>query len=183
MPGQRTDLAPDAGMQEIMARMVSPAAPSGSVGLEVAGGLEIHLGRIATLLEAEHSGRARRRAELSAAIFPFDFNPVLMSLSGGAGTADINQALGVRDGFAVDFKRFTFASFTAGTVALYKQGVADMDLIQGGFTAGTLYGGSQDLLLQPSERWLVVATGITGNVTISGSGIMIRQDFLAEYLL
>jgi len=165
-------------MQELAARFAE--RPPGAAGLEVTGGLEMQLGRLAAVYEAEHQGRARRRAELSAAIFPFDFAPTAIA---GPGTIDSPMVLGARDGFCMDITILVAAGFTAGSVSVYKGGVAD-HLLRGVFSsAGTLKFGGASLLLMPGERLLFVGTGITGNLTISGSAIMVAHSFLAEYLL
>jgi hypothetical protein len=178
-------LAPDAGMQELMSRFGQQAAggPGVSLDLEASASLDLIVGRaVARALVQADADRARRRAELNAAIFPFDLLPGL--IAGAAGSLDQPMTWGPRDGFAFDFKRITFASFTAGTVSVFKgAGASDMTLVQAGFTAGTLYPGGQDWLLQSGERLIFTSTGITGNVTISGFGIMVRHDFLGEYLL
>jgi hypothetical protein len=179
-------LAPDAGMQEMMTRfgMDPQSAPAAGAGLQVSADFELMLGRVMERQAArDHDSWKRRRLELAAAIFPFDINPLLMTLAGGAGTLDVNQALGVRDGFAIDVKLLIAASFTAGSVNVYKQGAADMNQ-RGSFPqAGTLVFGGQSLMIMPGERLVLTASGITGNVTISGGGIMVRQDYVGEYLL
>jgi hypothetical protein len=180
-------LAPDAGMQEMMARfsgMDPQSAPAAGAGLQVSADFELMLGRVLERqAQRDHDSWKRRRLELAAAIFPFSINPLLMTLAAGAGTLDVHQALGVRDGFALDVKLLVAASFTAGSVSVFRQGAADMN--QRGFfpSAGTLTYGGQSLMVMPGERLVLTATGITGNVTVSGDVILVRQDYVGEYLL
>jgi hypothetical protein len=178
-------LAPDAGMAQIAARMQQEAAtgpgqvPHGP-GLDLEAGISLQLGRVATALEKQQHTDLYRRARLRNNIFPFDINPGLIT---GSGTFDQPMVLGPREGFAWDVELLVAASFTAGTVTVYKQGIADHN-IRGVFpSAGTLRYSGASLFLRAPERLLIVGTGITGNVTISGSAIMVAEEFVGEYLL
>lgn len=174
----RTD-RPDGGVAEIVGQFSHPPAVLGAppgMSADLAAGLTVRVGQLADALTAEH----RRRAELSAAIYPFEIPVTSLAASG---TLDQPVHFGPRDGYAWDLRRLTAASFTAGTVAVYRNQAADANQLFTFTSAGTWWIASGQVILRSTERLVLVAAGITGSVTVSGSAIMVAEPWLAEYLL
>lgn len=170
----RTD-RPDSGVAEIAGRY-APAAPDAALGADVTASLSVQLGQLANALSYEQS----RRRELQAAIYPFE---MAATSEAASGTIDQPMHLGPRDGYAWDLRRLTAASFTAGTVAVYRNQAADANQLFTFTSAGTWWIASGQVILRSTERLVLVAAGITGSVTVSGSAIMVAEPWLAEYLL
>lgn len=170
--GTRHGQAQDAGSME------QPGPGAG--GLDVFAGLSLRLGRIADVLE----GQARDAQQLAADITPFNIQLPQLPLSGGAGNSSgFRQLLRPSDGYAWDVKLITAASFTAGTVSVYRGSQADNNLRFVWTVAGTYTFGTAQFLIRAGEHMLFTATGITGSVSISFDGIQVASPLLAEYLL
>lgn len=161
---------------------LAPAA-AGQPGLEADAQLSVQIGNLATALQRERSDAAARRIERSHAIFPFDFNPATVPLAAGAGTLNSPGLYSPNEGYFWDIKKITAASFTAGSVAMYKDAANDANSEVVFASAGSYFFGTGQLLLNSNDFLVFVAAGITGNVTISGRAIQVRADYLADYLL
>jgi hypothetical protein len=161
---------------------MAPALEAGP-GLEVDAQVSLQLGRLATSLERQRTDAAASRAERSHAIFPFDFNPVLINLATGAGTLNAPAWFSPNEGYFWDIRKITATSFTAGSVAVYENAPNDANAEVVFTSAGSYFFGSGQLILNSNDFLVFVASGITGNVTISGRAVLVRADYLADYLL
>jgi hypothetical protein len=175
----------DDTMTEMVTRLGSSPAGLDLPGpaLEADAQVSVQVGRLATVLERQRSDDRTRRVERSHAIFPFDFNPQTIGLTGGAGTLNGASLYSPNEGYFWDIKKITAASFTTGTVALYKNAANDANAEVVFTQAGSYFFGTGQLLLNSNDFLVLVAAGITGNVTISGRAISVRADYLADYLL
>jgi hypothetical protein len=145
--------------------------------------LSLQIGKLATALDNDRAARAAQRRERSAAIFPFDFNPQLVPLTAGAGVLNLPSIYSPNPGYVWDIRKLTAASFTTGTVTVYKNAQNDANTEVVFTSAGTYWFGSGQEIINSNDFLLFAASGITGNVTISGRAVQIREDYLADYLL
>jgi hypothetical protein len=152
-------------------------------GLEAGAQLSVSIGQLASQLQRQRADDSARRAERSHAIFPFDFNPQTIALTGGAGSLNTPTLYSPNEGYFWDVRKITASSFTSGTVALYKNAANDANAEVVFTAAGSYFFGSGQLILNSSDWLVFAASGVTGNVTISGRAISVRADYLADYLL
>jgi len=145
-------------------------------GAEADAGLHVAVGRLAAAVERQ----VAQQALITRAVHPI---AVPAAAIAGNGTIDDPMKFGPRDGYAWDMKRVTAASFTAGTVAVYKNAVADANQLFTFTSAGTWWITGNDMILMPGDRLLFVGAGITGNITISGDAIQVELAWLGAYLL
>lgn len=158
-----------------------PAAVAAGPGLEAEASLSIQIGRLAGAIERQRQADGQRLIDRSHAIFPWELNPISAP---GNGTIDQPSLLSPNDGYMWDLRRLTAASFTAGTVTVSRQGAGVDATILFVFTsAGSWFPGSGNVMLNGNDRLVFAAAGIVGTVTISGSVINIRQDYIGDYLL
>ena len=178
---------PFAAEPSLAGMMGGPAAAAPGPALEADAQLSVQIGRLAGALEVQRRDDLAKRTERSHAIFPFDFNPATMfaanQASAGASTLNNPGIYSPNEGYFWDIKKITAASFTAGTVSLYKNAANDANSEVVFTSAGSYFFGTGQLLLSSNDFLLFVAAGITGNVTISGRAIQVRADYLADYLL
>jgi hypothetical protein len=158
----------------------APALAGDGPALEADAQLSIQIGRLATTLERQRSDALARRTELSHAIFPFDFNPATIPTSGTLNNPNLYSP---NEGYYWDIRKLTAATFTSGSVAVYKNAANDANAEVVFSSAGTYWFGSGQLILNSNDFLLFVGTGLVGNVTISGRAISVRADYLADYLL
>jgi hypothetical protein len=159
---------------------MAPALADGP-GLEADAGISLQIGRLATALEQQRNSDLARRVERSHAIFPFDFNPVLAQ--GSAVVVAAPAQFSPNEGYFWDVRKVTAASFTAGSVAMYKNAANDANAEVVFTQAGSYFFGSGQLILNSNDFLVFTGSGITGNITISGRAILVRADYLADYLL
>lgn len=107
-----------------------------------------------------------------------------ITLNAGAGTLDTGGAgqLGPMRGFYWDVKRLVAASFTAGSVTAYLNQVQDANIFAEWPQAGLYTFGRGEGLLNPQDRLIFVAAGISGNVTISGAAVQFTEQLLPYFL-
>jgi hypothetical protein len=166
---------------EILAGFQAQAG-AGQAGAEADAGLHVAVGRLVTAMEAQ------RRADLTAAedIWVVDVPAHAMPLSGGAGTLDVPNELGPRDGYAWAVHWMAAAGFTAGTVNLY---LGTPDTVAGSnqrFTfvqAGVWEPPKTATILLPGNRMVFVASGVTGNVVVSGQVTQMKLHMLPRFLV
>jgi hypothetical protein len=87
-----------------------------------------------------------------------------------------------QDGWIWDIRRLTVASFTAGTVTVYKNGQTDANVVCVFTSAGSFFFNPNTLCLRPHDHLYFVATGIVGSVTPSVAAVKVRRDLWARYL-
>lgn len=166
---------------DILAGFQAQAGALGG-GAEADAGLHVAVGRLVTLLEAQ------RQAELAAAadIWVQDIPAAAMALTGGAGTIDESNQLGPRDGYAWAVHWVAAAGFTAGTVNLYlgtPDTVANSNLRFAFTQAGVWEPPRTATIILPGNRLVFAASGITGNVVISGQVTQMTLRTLPRFLV
>jgi hypothetical protein len=106
-----------------------------------------------------------------------DFAPVIISPA----TQTIYYM--VREGWVYDIAYIVAATFTAGSVSVYKNFIADEQLKFTFSSAGIFQWSKGQLPLRMGDQLIFVANGVTGNVTVSMSGKMVRREFWGEYII
>lgn len=157
-------------------------AALGATGAEAGGGLEVAVGRLVGVMEAQ------RRAELAAAedIWVQDLPAATMTLAGGAGTIDNPNQMGPRDGLVWAVHWIAAAGFSAGTVSMYlgTPDTAANSNLRFTFTSAGVYEPPRTgLLLLPGSRLVFTAAGITGNVVVSGQVTQMTMRTLPRFLV
>ena len=107
-----------------------------------------------------------------------------IALAAGAGTLDTGGAgqLGPMRGFYWDVRRLVAASFTGGSVTAYVNQVQDANIFVEWPQAGLYTFGRGEGVLNPQDRLVFVAAGITGAVTISGAAVQFTEQLLPWFL-
>ena len=153
-------------------------------GVEFGAALMARLGDLTAAIEQQvESERARLRA-FAQIMHQRPIGPQTIPLTSGAGLLDIPDLFAAKDGYFMSLRRITAASFTAGSVVMYEDGVADMNIAvpwQPGVPATFTFGRGEQLLMGGS-RWVFNATGITGQVTINGKADIGPLEALGDYL-
>jgi hypothetical protein len=104
----------------------------------------------------------------------------------GTGTYDVPQVFGPKDGHAWVVRRITAATFTAGTVNVYRGLPADNNQVYAFTAAGVFFPGGASLVLLPGDRLTFAAAAgapVTGPVTISLDAVQLTLDLLPRFLL
>src|SRR5579864_4131630 len=102
----------------------------------------------------------------------------------GLGTYDVPQMFGPMPGYAWAIRSVTAATFTAGSVGLYKGLPADCNLRYVFLAAGSFFPGGSGMILQYGDRLTFApVAAITGNVTISVEMIQMTTDLLPRFLM
>ena len=114
--------------------------------------------------------------------------PIATQGLAASGTIDSPQAWGPRAGFWWDCHRLTAAGFSAGTVAVYKNGVADGNQLFAFQSAGVITNGKAQGLIGPGDRLIAVGTGIVLNAgtaqwVVGGDAMQIESWALFDYLV
>ena len=155
-------------------------------GAEFGARILASLDGLAGELRADRERRARA-ARMYAAAHIVPIMPGQIPLTAGAGTLDQGGAglLGPMRGYYWTVKRLTAAGFTAGTVSMYINGApAALDAAPDVSwpEAGMYTFGNGELLLNPQDRLIFVASGITGIVLVKGSAIQFPEELLPRFL-
>jgi hypothetical protein len=157
--------------------MTSPAGAD--LDLSVFADLGVSIGRLAREMEHTRLEAARRSAE----IWPIN---IQMPPWNGAGTFDLGRpTMGPSDGYAWMIHRLTAATFTAGTVNVYKGAPADNNLMFAFTQAGVFYPPRTNFILMPSDKLTFAAAAsapITGTVTISLDATQMTTRHVSEFL-
>jgi hypothetical protein len=102
----------------------------------------------------------------------------------GLGTYDVPQAFGPMPGFVWVVRSVTAATFTAGTIGLYKGLPADNNLRYVFTAAGAFYPGGSGLILVYGDRLTFApVTAVTGLVTLSLEATQMTADLLPRFLM
>jgi hypothetical protein len=148
-----------------------------TAGIEASASLEVSLGRLCTLMEAEQ----QRRRTLGQVIRQIPLAAPQISLTSGAGVLDIPDALAAKTGYNWSVRRLSCNGFTAGTVLVTKNSAAG-ELMTAFPAAGVQTFGRGELVLNPGERLVFSASGITGFVQIGGAADCLESWYLPTYL-
>lgn len=156
---------------------VAEAERSPGLGVDVAAALQVTLGKVADALE--RTARARPWQD----VHPVPILAGGMTLTGGAGVIDQPDLLGPKDGLWWDVRRVSAWGFTAGTVGIYLNDPTGTGELLASFTQPGQYTWSSQVLLGPRDRLVVVASGVTGSVTVAGQAVEISAPILPAYLV
>ena len=88
-----------------------------------------------------------------------------------------------RQGWVFDVGLLILATFTAGTVSVYKNFVSDESLIYVFPNIGMFQFSKGQLALRYGDQLIFVANGVTGNVTPSMHGNLVRRAIFPDYLM
>jgi hypothetical protein len=186
-------------MAELAARMQQQAAEGPGLHVDLGASLEVQLGRVASLLEAE----ARRRAAWSQLVNVIDLPPLDFIVSGGAPKFKSYRSsatdLSPQEGLLWFVQRVTLAGMTAGDVVQLHKTVsstftANMTalhtfLCPAGVAAGLGVAdwepGGNGLTLRPDDQlYLATAGTITAaELVLTGQAIQVDLRVLADYLM
>lgn len=160
-----------------------PAQPPGGGGplLDLWAKIGVRLETLA----AETARANDRRDRLSRAIHQV---PVATQALAASGTIDVPQLWGPSAGFWWDCHRLTAAGFSAGTVAVYKNAVADGNQVMAFQSAGVVTNGKAQVLLGPKDRLIAVGSNITLNAgaavwSVGGDAMQVEAWALFDYLV
>lgn len=150
--------------------------PAPGTGVDILGQIHLLLGRL-------EKREAERHARPPVPWHACHDVPIIgaVPLTAGAGTLNMADRYGPKDGHRWDVRSISFSGFTAGSVAIFKN---DVNSAQVGAApqAGTLTWSGQ-LILRDRDWLIFVATGITGNVVIDGTAFEVANDWWPAYLL
>jgi hypothetical protein len=149
-----------------------------TAGLEVDAGLAVQVGALTTALQQEY----QRRQSLQNALHQVTVGPGQIPLSAGAGTLQQDPMMGPNTGYFWSVRRLSAWGFTAGTVQVYMNQPGG-ELLPSFPAAGSLTFGRGEVLLQPLDNLVFVASGITGTVQVQGIADNGELWILADYLL
>lgn len=157
--------------------MTSPA--DAELDLGAFASLSVAIGGLASEMKHARLEAARRSSE----IWPIN---IQMPPWNGAGTFDLGRpTMGPSDGYAWMIHRLTAATFTAGTVNVYKGAPADNNLVFAFTQAGVFYPPRTNFILMPSDKLTFAASAtapITGTVTISLDATQMTTRHVSEFL-
>lgn len=155
--------------------------PDGGPLLDVWAKIGVRLESLSAAVEEQNS----RHERLARAVHQV---PIATQGLAASGTIDQPQVWGPRGGFWWDCHRLTAAGFSAGTVAVYKNAVADGNQVAAFSSAGIITNGKAQLLLGPGDRLIAVGTGITLNAgtaqwVLGGDALQVESWALFDYLI
>lgn len=160
------------------------ATETEAAGLSVLADLSVRLGRVADAMEREQGERDEARRAFQR-IHQVPIAAQQLTLSGGAGTLDLAEALGPKTGYYWGVRFLYAAGFTAGSVTVYSNSVGaaatgtEEELFS---AAGSKRYGKAQWIMPPGSRLFYSATGITGSVTIHGVADNFETWLLPYYL-
>jgi hypothetical protein len=160
--------------------LLGPAGPDPGPGAGAS--LHVHLDAMAGMMRDQVTERQARRQVLLAALQQVPIAAPQVPLVSGAGVLDWPDALSAKTGYTWSVRRITATGFTAGTVTMYKNSQFGEILVPWP-SAGTFTFGRGEQLLEPGDRMVFVASGITGYVQINGSADCFESWLLPDYLM
>jgi hypothetical protein len=159
---------------------MTPAVSDGSgAGLQFLAQISASLGGIASQL----SSVASRREKLLQCLRQVPF-ACGVTLTAGAGTTDTPDTLSAKTGYNWSVRRITATGFSAGTVTMYRNSALGEIMVSWpAGTPGTFTFGRAEMLLEPTDRLIFVAAGITGTVQVNGVADCFESWLLPDYIL
>lgn len=142
-------------------------------GIEVQAGLQVALGNLAQAVAREQAHRARMAACIQQV-------PLAGGLP-GSGTLDQPDQLQAKTGYYWGIRRLVASGWTAGSVTIYKNAAGGEILVTYPGPA-TFTFGRGEMLLNPGDRMVVVAAGITGSVQVNGAADCFESWYLPYYI-
>jgi hypothetical protein len=107
--------------------------------------------------------------------------PITAPQANAAGLIDSPDLLAVKTGYYWSIRRLTLSGFTAGTCVVYRSSPFGEPLVPVQ-AAGVFTFGRGEMLLNPGDRLVVQATGITGYVQLNGAADCFEQWYLPHYI-
>lgn len=146
--------------------------------------LDIGAQLIASLetLSAAMARQERDRQRMAQAIRQVPLTAPQMTLSAGAGTIDSPDTLKAKTGYYWSVRRLTLQGWTAGTVNVRRNDPNGEVLVPFPVPAANTFGRGE-ILLNPDDRLVVTATGITGLVQLNGAADAFEMWLLPDYLI
>jgi hypothetical protein len=150
----------------------------GGLGVSIGAQLIATLGRVAQAAEAQAADVERRRQAVRQV--PIQMQEI--TLTGGNGTLDVPDAyMLAKTGYNASIRRISAWGFSAGSVSVYSASSAG-ELLAPFPSAGVITAGRGELLLQPGDRIVFVAAGITGSVYVAGVYDLFETWYLPYYI-
>jgi len=159
------------------------ADTDGGLRAQAAASLEVTLGALADGLNALVDDKRSRPQQLWNAVRPVPILAGQVPLTAGAGTLDVPDRYGPMDGYWWDVRRLSAWGFTAGTVNVYLNDPSGLGELLASFSQAGQYTWSGQVLLSPQDRFVVIASGITGIVSVAGQAIEVSAQALPDYLI
>jgi hypothetical protein len=152
------------------------------LGGELSLDVGVQLGRVADALEAQ----TRRARNLASRLWVVNGVPIgLWNTATSPGVFDPGaNTTGPNDGYFWAIHRVTAATFTAGSINMYRGQAGDQNLLFQFTQAGAFYPPRTNLILKPGDRLtFAAATALTGNVILSMDITQGALDVLPDFLL
>lgn len=159
--------------------MTESSNGAGGLSAQLEATLDVTLGRLADVVD-----RLTQRDEQAVQLWQdLHLVPVWASpIVGAAGTSDVADRLGPKDGYWWDLRRLTAWNFTAGTVTVTLNDINGEQIAQ--FTSAGQFTWSGHVFLGPRDRLIVATAGIVGGpVLVQGQAAEISTTMLPQYLL
>jgi hypothetical protein len=162
----------------IVAALRGQGQPMASPGVSVDAGLSIQIGKLASAIEAQTAAQR----QLAADVWPV--NVVLPQIGASSDSSGMRQLTRPSDGFVWDMSSISAASFSAGTVSVYRGSVSDANLKFVFTQTGTYTIGGKVFFIKPGDNLLFVCSAaVTPFATVSFDCIQVAVPRLAEYLI
>lgn len=159
--------------------MTAEANGAGGLSAQLEATLDVTLGRLADTID-----RLTSREDQAVQLWQdLHLVPVWAApITGAAGTSDLADRLGPKDGYWWDLRRLSAWGFTAGTVTVTLNDANGEQVAV--FTSAGQFTWSGNLFLGPRDRLVVVTSGITGGpVQVQGQAVEVGTTMLPQYLL
>jgi hypothetical protein len=144
--------------------------------------LEVMLGKAVDVLD-RMDRREQRMQQLWQDVHPVPILSGQVPLTAGAGTMNVPDRLGPKDGYWWDVRRLSAWGFTAGSVTVFLNDATGLGEQLATYSQPGQWTWGGQLFMGPRDFLVVTATGITGTVSFAGQGIEVADRMLPEYLL
>src|SRR5208337_1293443 len=144
-------------------------------GLELQAGLSLAIGNVEKMMDAQEA--YRRKCALAIQQVPIVCPPIITA----NGVADYPDTMKAKTGYYWSVRRLTLTGWSAGACTVYKNFNGGEPLAP--FPVPAVYTfGRGEMLLNPDDRLVVVAAGITGQVNIWAVADCFEAWYLTEYI-
>jgi len=143
--------------------------------LDIGAQLVAAIGSVAAMMQRQEQANQQRIQAIRQ--IPITANQITQS----AGIIDQPDLLAVKTGYYWGIRRLTFSGFTAGTAVVYRNSVSGEPLVPIP-SAGVFTFGRAEMLLNPGDRLVVAATGLTGYLQMNGAADCFEQWYLPYYI-
>ena len=152
------------------------AEPGGGLDLSVFADIAVSLGRVADELERERERRRRFATSLHMVNVP------ALQIDAASKTLDMADLLGPRTGKMWDITWMSCATFTGGTVSVWKNAAQDTNL-RFNFVQAGVWEPSQFLLGRGDRMLIGSNSAFTGTANIAFEAVEFDEWLLPDYLL